>query len=401
MSKGSLKSIGLRVVSVLISAVIFFLGMTEIEYKYVSAKTTIGEIDSIINSLKDELEDAANDRKDAEKSYQEIKSEYESFKENKLAIDKEIDAIYNESEVLKSIVAAYSEKKAILDEKIEKNEQKLEKQLAVLRERLRTNYEDGNSNYLSILFSSDKLFDFLASAETLSVIIERDTELIKECESMAAELNRQKEELREIVASAGEKTNQLMSTLIVLEERQDELGKMIEELEADTQKALEAYLEAKKEEDEFCKELEDRLKEKAELENSTYPGGDFLWPLPVKYKKISSKYGNRIHPVLGTPQFHEGIDIPAPKDTEIYSVNRGTVIETGNQYANGKYVIVDHGGGIVTKYTHLNTIKVKKGDILARGEVLGLVGRTGYATGYHLHLSVYVKGKSVDPESFY
>ena len=401
MLKGSLKNISLKFVTIIISATLIFLGIPKIEYKKFSAKTTIGEIDAIINSLKDDLKDATSDRKDAEQSYNEAKEKYESFKENKIAIDNEIDAIYQEAEVLKSLVAAYSEMTVILDERIAENEIKLEKQLAVLRERLRTNFEDGGSNYISLLFGSDKLFDFLASAETLSIIIEKDTELIKECENMAAELNKQKEELKNIKISAEDKSSELMSTLISLEERQDELGKILEDLEADTDKALTAYLEAKKEEDAFLEKLEEQLAEKEELENSTYPGGDFAWPLPSKYKRISSKFGNRIHPVLGTPQFHKGIDIPAPLNTEIYSVNRGTVTETGNNYANGKYVIVDHGGGITTMYAHLNTIKVKKGDILAKGEVLGLVGRTGYATGYHLHMSVYVNGKAVDPEDYY
>lgn len=80
---------------------------------------------------------------------------------------------------------------------------------------------------------------------------------------------------------------------------------------------------------------------------------------------------------------------------------KGTVIETGNDYGNGKYVIVDHGGGISTMYAHLNKMTVKKGDVLAKGEVLGYVGMTGYATGYHLHLSVYKDGKAVNPETYF
>lgn len=285
--------------------------------------------------------------------------------------------------------------------KVSETQKKLDDRLEVLKERLRLSYEDGSSNYLTILFSSNGLNDFLTSADRLSVLVERDNDLINECEKISAELEEQKKELDRVVAEADTKSSELRESMILLQQKQDEVVRMMDEIQADRDAANKALLQAEKEEAAFRKELEKRLAELAELQKNEYSGGAFLWPLPSKYNKISSKFGNRIHPVLGTPQFHKGIDIPAPKNTEIYCVAKGTVIETGNDYGNGKYVIVDHGGGISTMYAHLNKMTVKKGDVLAKGEVLGYVGMTGYATGYHLHLSVYKDGKAVNPVTYF
>lgn len=391
----------IRFMSITLAAFSLFFGISVYESETAGAKTTIGEIDAKISALEDELKKASEARQSAEKAYQSVKDQYDNIKERKTAIDSEIDAIYNESEILRVLIAGYSDQKAALDEKINKTQQKLDERLDILRERLRVSYEDGNSNYFVILFNSEGLYDFLTSADRLSVLIEHDNELIKECESICQELQTQKNALSDITLSAENKSAELKSSLLLLQEKQNEVLEMMQTLEADTEAAKNALLEAEKEEDAFQEELQERLEERSELNNGSYTGGDFVWPLPAKYKKISSKFGNRIHPVLGTPQFHRGIDIPAPNKTEIYCVSKGTVIETGNDYGNGKYVIVDHGGGISTMYAHLSRIDVKKGDILDQGEVLGLVGMTGYATGYHLHLSVYENGKAVDPQSYY
>ena len=354
-----------------------------------------------INSLKDELAKATAARKKAANNYNSVKDDYEDIKKRKTAIDEEIDAINSETEVLKQLVAGYALQKSDIDLKISETQKKLDDRLAVLKERLRLSYEDGSSNYLTILFSSNGLYDFLTSADRLSVLVERDNDLINECEKISVELEEQKKELDRVVAEADTKSSELRESMILLQQKQDEVVRMMDEIQADRDAANKALLQAEKEEAAFRKELEKRLAELAELQKNEYSGGAFLWPLPSKYNKISSKFGNRIHPVLGTPQFHKGIDIPAPKNTEIYCVAKGTVIETGNDYGNGKYVIVDHGGGISTMYAHLNKMTVKKGDVLAKGEVLGYVGMTGYATGYHLHLSVYKDGKAVNPETYF
>ena len=320
---------------VLLCAAMFFTLLPGYRSEPAFAKTTVADMNAKINSLKDELAKAAAARKKAANNYNSVKDDYEDIKKRKTAIDEEIDAINSETEVLKQLVAGYALQKSDIDLKISETQKKLDDRLAVLKERLRLSYEDGSSNYLTILFSSNGLYDFLTSADRLSVLVERDNDLINECEKISAELEEQKKELDRVVAEADTKSSELRESMILLQQKQDEVVRMMDEIQADRDAANKALLQAEKEEAAFRKELEKRLAELAELQKNEYSGGAFLWPLPSKYNKISSKFGNRIHPVLGTPQFHKGIDIPAPKNTEIYCVAKGTVIETGNDYGNG------------------------------------------------------------------
>jgi murein DD-endopeptidase MepM/ murein hydrolase activator NlpD len=97
---------------------------------------------------------------------------------------------------------------------------------------------------------------------------------------------------------------------------------------------------------------------------------------------------------------HKGMDIAASLGTAIVSPVDGTVTATGNYYFNGNTVIIDHGQGFVTIYSHLDEISVEKGQQLATGAQLGMVGATGRVTGPHLHFGTYLNGTAVDPALF-
>jgi murein DD-endopeptidase MepM/ murein hydrolase activator NlpD len=97
---------------------------------------------------------------------------------------------------------------------------------------------------------------------------------------------------------------------------------------------------------------------------------------------------------------HSGMDIAAPQGTPIKNAAGGKVIYTGNLFFSGNVVYVDHGEGVISMYAHLKKIQVKQGQQLQQGDIVGLVGRTGRATGPHLHWSVYLNGTAVDPSLF-
>ena len=110
---------------------------------------------------------------------------------------------------------------------------------------------------------------------------------------------------------------------------------------------------------------------------------------------MTSPYGLRF---MGwRPDIHEGVDIAAPEGTDVRVMNQGRVSYAGTMAGYGNVVFVRHNTGIVTVYAHLSSINVRADQLVKRGDVIGRVGRSGNASGPHLHFEVWMDGRSVDP----
>jgi len=116
--------------------------------------------------------------------------------------------------------------------------------------------------------------------------------------------------------------------------------------------------------------------------------------------RVSSEYGNRIHPKTKKWKFHNGIDIAAAAGMGIYAAMPGKVKHAGFSTSAGNNITLDHGEGLETKYFHCTTLDVKKGDTVIAGEQIATVGTTGSSTGNHLHLEVWQSGNHTDPRPF-
>lgn len=117
--------------------------------------------------------------------------------------------------------------------------------------------------------------------------------------------------------------------------------------------------------------------------------------------RMASGFGYRIHPIYKTAKMHTGMDFAAPKGTEIYATGNGRVIKAVYDEGYGNHVIVDHGYGYQTLYAHMSAFKVREGETVNRGQVLGLIGSTGLSTSPHLHYEVIKSGNKVNPIHFY
>lgn len=122
------------------------------------------------------------------------------------------------------------------------------------------------------------------------------------------------------------------------------------------------------------------------------PNSTFIWP--VKSFDMSSPFGYR------SGRLHSGIDLRAPRNTAIRASSQGKVVFSGRKNGYGKIIIIAHANGIETAYAHNSRNLVNVGQRVKKGEVIANVGRSGNATGYHVHFEVRRRGKAVDPKRY-
>ncbi|MBX9463178.1 MAG: M23 family metallopeptidase [Aquamicrobium sp.] len=121
---------------------------------------------------------------------------------------------------------------------------------------------------------------------------------------------------------------------------------------------------------------------------------------PVPGRPVSSSFGVRRDPIIRRPAMHAGIDFRAPSGTDIRSTGAGTVVKAGWNGGYGRMVEIDHGNGITTRYAHMSRLRVKQGQAVETGAIVGEVGSSGRSTGPHLHYEVRRNGDAIDPLRF-
>jgi len=164
---------------------------------------------------------------------------------------------------------------------------------------------------------------------------------------------------------------------------------------AEVEKATEEKLaEVEKNKEQMIEEAKVTAIQSAFLSKSI-PSGKFL-----EYRRISSKFGYRIHPVTNMQSFHAGIDLSAPSGTPIYAPADGTVEYSEPKGAYGNFLLISHSYGFKTAYGHLSKYAVSRGDFVSKGDVIAYVGSTGRSTGPHLHYEIRYLNQWLDPKNF-
>lgn len=121
---------------------------------------------------------------------------------------------------------------------------------------------------------------------------------------------------------------------------------------------------------------------------------------PVDSFRYTSPFGTRLDPFRGNRSFHPGIDLAAPAGTPVHATAEARVTRAAFASGYGNLVVLDHGGGIETRYGHLSRITVTVGQLVHRGDVIGRVGSTGRSTGSHLHYEIRLSSQAIDPLPF-
>ncbi len=272
-----------------------------------------------------------------------------------------------------------------------------------------------------------RIFGFLSALTVSSMIVIYlyDRFIPKPSEQ---EIVRKMELMRYNYKSLAEKTKSLEAEMASLEKRDNEVYRSIFEANPIPDSARAKLIEKKEEinkvnlidDDELSVDIARQLNSisaRIKYQYASYTGIEKLINnqssklssipaiQPVSNKelnRIASGFGNRIDPVYGTPKMHKGLDFTAAQGTPIYATGDGNISLAGySEGGYGNHVMINHGYGYETLYGHMVRIKVRQGQKVKRGEVIGWVGSTGKSTGPHCHYEVHVNGEAVDPVYFF
>ena len=350
-----------------------------------------------------------------------LEEEEAGILEQKRALDERNLYTLQQIQVNDEEIALYDEMIAEKGKELTAAQELEDEQLERYRSRVRAMEENGTLNYLAMILKCNNLGELLTTIDDIGEIMQSDrmledayvrarenTEEVKaDYEAYRAEINAKQDELREaqtVLEQEIEEAHELLEGIKEdLRHKQDEVDAIYDE-EARTDAAINKLVE----------ELEaERRKAEEAARASTGGGGSpagggagsgnatgyFMLPV-ASYVYVSSRFGERVHPITGELKHHNGIDLAANMGTAVYAADGGTVVLAEWYGGYGNCIMIDHGNGYKTLYGHLSYIGVSEGQAVHQGDTIGQVGSTGNSTGPHLHFEVYLNGSRVDPEGY-
>ncbi|MBT9252809.1 MAG: peptidoglycan DD-metalloendopeptidase family protein [Brockia lithotrophica] len=365
-----------------------------------------------IQNLDTELRAKEGEKSQAQKDLDQLREDKERLKQEISALDSQIAETNARVENLKAKIEENTKKKEEREAALKAATERLETHKEELQKRLYRLYVQGDMTYGEVLFGARDFADFVGRVEILTAAVEADKRLLVEYKRAKDEVERQKRALESLIASLETDRRALQEELSRLALRKEEhtaklstyedterqIAQKLGEIDAELARIAAERSRASAELERIIQERRAQEAQRAREAQLGIPEGIFAWPVPGYYA-ISSPYAWRTHPIFGTRQFHNGIDIPAPKRTPIVAADTGVVTYARWMSGFGNTVIIAHGNGVSTLYGHIDDggILVSEGQTVSRGERIALVGTTGYSTGPHLHFSVIVNGNYVPP----
>jgi len=348
-----------------------------------------------MEDLKNKSEEIKNQIDEANKEIEEVQEELSKNLQELQNLDEKIKTMESELNGLNEEIEALNKDIEEKQKNLKEAEKKYKIQKQLLEERLVILYEEGEIQYLDVLFNSSSMSEFISNYYLITEVISYDTELLESVEEQKNNientktvLSKQKEELV-IKSKNQQKTAKVLSNTKAV--RENYISKLSEE-EREIQAKIDEYHQR-------FEEIEAEIAILAEQELSIgegYIGGVMAWPVPG-YTRITSKYGMRTHPITGVYKLHTGVDVGAPMGANFIAAETGVVTKAGYNSAYGNMVIINHGGGVQTLYAHGSEIMVEVGQLVAKGDIILKVGSTGYSTGPHAHFEVRLNGSVVNP----
>lgn len=354
--------------------------------------------DSNVKSMEEQIQKLQAEQNKLKGQINSVKNEASKTAEYKQYMDSLVTATSQKINLANALVEELETKIADSETKIAEVEAALADNHDKVVERLRYAQENGNVSELELILDAKGMSDFLSRLDKVNSMMEYDRKVMNEYKTQKEELETYKTTLEASKQTQAETLEQLEADKASYEAISAENAAYMQSLQNDQAAFEREYQKIVAAEEALNAELTAYIKQ-MQAQNAVVPSGEgFMRPLPQGVGYISSAYGPRT--LNGRPDNHRATDIACPQNTPIYAADSGKVLRAEWHWSYGNYVLIDHGGGLSTLYAHCTSLAVSAGQNVNKGQVIGYVGQTGSAWGYHLHLEVRVNGERVNPAGY-
>lgn len=380
---------------------IILIGVFLLQSNLVMAASSLNDVDEQINEKKEEIEGIQTEKSETMSEVEDLTIQISEYQSQIDDLDSQIDELNTKIQE--------SEKE------IEEAQSKYDEQKELLDTRLVVAYEQGETSYLDVLLSSENIVDFISNYFYISELATSDTELMDSLQKEKEEIEQAKTDLenskRELDTSKAEK----QSITTQLQTSKNEKNAKVSQLSSDEKQAQKELEQFEADKRAIQAELA-RIAAEEEAKRKQESNGGNGGSATVPSNPSSSGY---IFPVAGLsraninnksyPSYkgHTGVDVNINvTGKSVVAVKSGTVViskaltnSDGSYRSYGEYVVINHHDGTMTLYAHMlsGSRRVKEGQSVSQGQVIGTVGSTGNSSGNHLHFEVLVNGKPQNP----
>ena len=402
------------------------------------------EIRAQINALKKEKDAIQAQIKDVKEQYKKNEDEIADVVARKNVIDQEIGLLCTELININEQISAFNVLIADKQDELDNAEARYIELNENTKDRIRAMEEDGSLSYWEVLFKANSFSDLLDRMNMVEEIAASDQRRLKALGEAAENVEEAQEELELEKADLQVTKEELDATQAELDAKREEADELIqelltkgmelEELQAMFEEQKKAFLdEIAQQEVAYSAAKQREYEEWLATSETTQPpttapstgnagnsasGGTnnssstnsgsnsgsvntgTSWRVPVAYKRLESPFGNRTSPTAGASSYHQGVDLSADQGTPVYASRGGQVSVASYGSAAGYYVKINHLDGFSSIYMHLNNYVVSAGQNVSQGQLIGYVGKTGVATGFHLHFGILYNGAYVNPANY-
>ncbi|MGM9612153.1 MAG: murein hydrolase activator EnvC family protein [Butyricicoccus sp.] len=376
-----------------------------------------------VSELKSKISSIDKQRAEIQAVIDDLEGQINTNTKKLQALKTQMSLTQEDIEATETVIVRLADEIETKEEEIVVAQEELDEKTELFETRMRVMYENGNDiSYLDVILGSNSFSEMLSRMEIVSEVMESDKKVVADFKEAKQKLEDAKASLEQDKADQEEYKSTLESKYDALVTQKQEIQTLTDKLESDQEQAKREDEALEDEQERISDEIAEISRREAEAarkaaeeakkkqQSSSGSSGSsssgaavsasgMVWPAPSG--SAGSGYGWRIHPIYGTRKFHKGTDIPAPGGSPVLAAKAGTVVQSYYSSSYGNYIVISHGGGLMTAYAHLSSRLVSAGASVSAGQQIGKVGSTGNSTGNHLHFEVYINGSTVNPMNYY